>query len=182
MPSVRFALLLCCLACAAISACAAPADASAEPRTEPPAITLTTVDFVDSHGDVVFARGHAKSLTYLSESGESVATDLKVRFPRADRPGSAVDIAAPKAHGNPLEARVEGEGGVHLENQKGHRGDTEAASYDGQRGMAHGEAAVTLAGPGFVLHAPGFRWRAAGDVLDLGRAEVLTQDAAGGGR
>ncbi len=156
----------------------------------PPAITLRDVEFVHSRGNTVFARGHVAGMTYISESGDSMAKDATVRFPREQHPGSAVDISAPRAHGNPLEAQVTGEGGVHFENQQGDRGQTEQATYDarpaaisgaaqsGAHGEAFGDRPVQLFGPGFELKSPGFRWHQANDLLDLGPSELMTKGAA----
>jgi len=141
----------------------------------PPAITLRDVEFVHSRGDTVFARGHVARMTYVRESGDTVATEATIRFPREERPGTAVDISAPRASGNPLEARVTGEGGVHFENQQGDRGQTERATYEGKSGQGFGDRPVELFGPGFELKSPRFRWEQADDLLDLGPSEVVSR-------
>jgi hypothetical protein len=169
---VRFLALAALCACAPEPALpvAAVADAGG-----PPAITLRDVQFVHSRGSTVFAQGHVAALTYVRESGDSVAREATVRFPRDERPGTAVDISAPRALGNPLEGKVTGEGGVHFENQQGDRGRTESASYAGKRGLAWGDHPVQLFGPGFELQSPGFHWRQSDDLLDLGPSEVVTR-------
>jgi hypothetical protein len=185
---VRFLFLV----LAAICACAPrPGDsgdpgeplpsASAADGGGPPAITLRDVEFVNSRGSSVFARGHATEMTYVSENGDSMAQNASVRFPRERRPGTAVEVSAPRAQGNPLEARVTGEGGVLFENQQGNRGRTERATYEGKPAVggaeAFGDRPVQLFGPGFELQSPGFKWHQADDSLDLGPAEVVTRGA-----
>jgi hypothetical protein len=174
--------MLCAMPCAcvaepALSAGAAPADGGG-----PPAIVLREVEFVNSRGSSVFARGRAAELTYVSESGESRARNATIRFPRERQPGSAVEVSAPRAEGNPLEGRVTGEGGVLFENQQGDRGRTERATYEGKRegkpSEAFGDRPVQLFGPGFELQSPGFRWHQDGDLLDLGPSEVVTTGAS----
>jgi hypothetical protein len=133
-------------------------------------------------------------MTYVSESGESMAQNAIIRFPRERQPGSAVEVSAPRAEGNPLEGRVTGEGGVLFENQQGDRGRTERATYEGKRqgkpegvgggspagtgAEAFGDRPVQLFGPGFELQSPGFRWHQDGDLLDLGPSEVVTTGAS----
>jgi len=170
---VRFLLLLALCACAVdsgeTSAFAPAADAG------PPAITLRGVEFVQSRGNTVFARGRVEEMTYVSETGDTQARGATVRFPRERDPGTAVEISAPTARGNPLDARVTGEGGVHVANQQGDRGETDRATYDGRRGEAFGDRPVALFGPGFELRSPGFRWTQSGDLLDLGPSDLVTR-------
>jgi hypothetical protein len=161
--------------CACSSASTPVPDHASEPESEAPAaITLREVDFVHSRGSSVFARGHVAAMTYIRENGETVAHEAGIRFPRDQHPGSAVDLSSPLARGNPLEARVAGEGGVRFENAQGDRGQTEKAAYDGKRGEALGDSAVQLFGPGFEISSPGFRWQAATDELDLGPSKVVS--------
>jgi hypothetical protein len=175
---------------AAMCACASEPGDSGEPSTlasasdagGPPAISLREVEFVNSRGSSVFARGRATEMTYVSESGDSMAQNATIRFPRERQPGTAVEVSAPRAQGNPLEARVTGEGGVLFANQQGDRGQTERATYEGKPegkpAEAFGDRPVKLFGPGFELQSPGFRWHQAGDVLDLGPSEVVTTGAS----
>src|SRR5581483_8394061 len=151
------------------------AQATATIDAGPAAITLHEVEFVHSRGSTVFARGRVAEMTYVRETGDTVATSASMRFPREGEPGTAVDITAPRASGNPLEARVTGEGGVRVANQQGDRGDTERATYLGKRGEAWGDRPVELFGPGFELQSPGFRWHQASDMLDLGPSQVVTK-------
>ena len=186
---MRFLILAALLGCAVDSGDSS-ASASSDGGEGPPAITLRDVEFVHSRGNSVFARGRVAEMTYISESGETVAKDATIRFPREQQPGSAVDISAPRAEGNPLEARVTGEGGVHFENQQGDRGQTERATYEGRpaatgvespsggHGEGHGDRPVQLFGPGFELKSPGFSWQQANDLLDLGPSEVVTKGQA----
>jgi hypothetical protein len=184
---VRFLILATIFGCAADSGESAASASSLDGGKGPPAITLREVEFVQSRGNAVFARGRVSEMTYISESGDTVARDATIRFPREQHPGSAVDVSAPRAQGNPLEARVTGEGGVHFENQQGDRGQTERATYEGRpaaisgesasgaRGEGFGDRPVQLFGPGFVLKSPGFSWHQATDLLDLGPSEVVTK-------
>jgi hypothetical protein len=173
---VRSLLLAALCACAVDpgeSSSLAPRDGGA-----PPGITLRDVEFVQSRGNTVFARGRVSHMNYLSENGDTLAEVASVQFPREREPGTAVDISAPRARGNPLEARVTGEGGVHVANQQGDRGQTDSATYDGRRGQAFGNSPVGLFGPGFELRSPGFKWTQAGDQLDLGPSELVTRGRA----
>lgn len=182
---MRFLILTALLGCAVDSGETAAAAGSVDGGKGPPAITLREVEFVQSRGNSVFARGRVADMTYISESGDTVAKDATIRFPREQHPGSAVDISAPRAEGNPLEARVTGEGGVHFENQQGDRGQTERATYEGRpaaisgesgaHGEGHGDRPVQLFGPGFELKSPGFHWQQANDLLDLGPSEVVSR-------
>jgi hypothetical protein len=169
---LAFSLLCACAPEPALSTSLA-ADAGG-----PPAITLRDVKFVHSRGSTVFAEGHVAAMTYVRESGDTLASEATVRFPRDERPGTAVDISTPRASGNPLEGKVIGEGGVHFENQQGDRGGTESATYEGKRGLAWGDSPVQLFGPGFELQSPGFHWRQSDDLLDLGRSAVVTRGRA----
>jgi hypothetical protein len=186
MFPARFLLPLLATVCACADGVPASAsDGAPGGGRAPPAITLRDVEFVHSRGNTVFARGHVAALTYISESGDSVAQDATLRFPREQQPGTAVDISAPHAQGNPLEARVTGEGGVHFKNQQGNRGETERATYEGRRssengphGEAYGDRPVQLFGPGFELQSPGFRWQQESDLLDLGPSQVVTRGPA----
>jgi len=135
---------------------------------------LSDVDFVSTHGSQVFASGHGATLTYLRESGDGTATQVKLRFPREGHANGEVDVSAPRAHGNPFDERVVGEGGVVFANARGDHGATEAASYDGKRGEAQGDRPVELWGPSFSLKAPGFRWHATDDALDLGPSTLVS--------
>ncbi len=161
--------------CACSASSAEPSSSASPSDGGPPAITLREVEFVNSRGSSVFARGHVAHMTYVSETGDTVAQQASMKFPRENVPGTAVEISAPRAQGNPLEARVTGEGGVHVQNQQGDRGQTEQVSYDGKRGQAWGDRPVELFGPGFELRSPGFHWTEAGDLLDLGPSDVVTR-------
>jgi hypothetical protein len=154
--------------------CTAPIEVVSDGGTEP-SIALRDVRFVSSHGDQVFVHGRAKSLIYEREGGAAHATDVALVFPREGRAGQ-VNVTAPRANGIPLEERVRGEGGVRFSNARGDHGVTEVVDYDGRRGEASGDKTIFLWGPGFTLGAPGFRWKAVDDSLDLGPASVTTRE------
>ena len=143
----------------------------------PPAIVLHRVTFVHSRGSEITARGEMDALTYVRETGDAVAAQVAVRFPKDAQGDRFVDLTSPRALGNPMDEEVLGQGGVQFTNQAGDHGETEEAAYDGRLGLAHGETPVQLFWPGFVERSAGFRWRAADDRLDLGPATVVTRGA-----
>lgn len=170
MRSFLLVLLAGCLPPLAVSPAAIDAG--------PPLTVLRQVSFVNSHGSEVFAQGQVAWLSLVRESGEAAARSVFAEFPRSEQKGHAVRLTAPRATGNPIDARLAGAGGVTFSNAQGQRGFTEAARYDGKAGEARGETPVELRGPGFTSHSPGFHWTAADDRLDLGPSTVVTEGVA----
>jgi hypothetical protein len=144
-------------------------------NSEPPAIELSKAEFYDSTGNRLRAHGFAKHVFYRRDTGDAWAEDVRVNMPRPQSRSGTTTLTSPSVSGNPLESRLRAEGGVSFVNQAGDRGQTERLSYFGREGFASGDRPLTLWGPNYTLHADGFHWTSAGDLIDLGPATLVSR-------
>lgn len=154
-------------------------------QASPPSLELFGAESFDFRGDVVRAHGFADRVVFRRDTGDAEATRGRVEFPDRRAAGGTgapsnakVRIDAPRARGNPLDQRVDAEGGVRLVSDSGDHGTTERASYRGREGEAFGDRPVRLSGPGYQLSSPAFTLNTVSDQLDLGPATLLTQGRA----
>jgi hypothetical protein len=143
--------------------------------SEPPAIELTQAEFLDSSGNTLRAHGFARHVFYRRDTGEATANQVRVLVPRPQSRSGTLTLGSPRVQGNPLESRLYAQGGVSFVNQARDRGETERLTYLGNEGRAMGDRPLTLWGQNYTLSADGFHWAAAGDVLDLGPATLVSR-------
>jgi hypothetical protein len=151
-------------------------------ETEPPAIELHGVDFWDYRGSRLAATGHSHRVYYLRESGETDASQVAVLFPSsrrglANRWSGEMLLDSPMVHGNPLEQRAEGWGGLRLTGAGGDQATTENGRLRGKEQMVAGNASIRIWGPGYDLHAPSFRLDLGRDRLQLAGARLTVSPA-----
>jgi hypothetical protein len=146
-------------------------------QMEPPAIELHGVDFWDFRGSTLAASGHSHRVYYLRESGETDASQVAVLFPShrhglANRWSGEMLLDAPIVHGNPLEQRADGSGGLRLTSAAGDQATTLRGRLRGQEQVVAGNEPVHIWGRGYVLHGPRFRLDLRRDRLQLGAGHL----------
>ncbi|MHB1843308.1 MAG: LptA/OstA family protein [Deltaproteobacteria bacterium] len=161
--------------------CGVPASDRA--TASPPSIELFSAESFDYRGAELRAHGLAAHVLYRRDTGDALGSQVKAIFPARPRsPGrratGATVIEAPLASGNPLGQSVDGEGSVRLSTESGDRAETFRASYRGEQALAFGDRPVRLVGPGYSVDAPGFRLDTIHDLLQLGKADLVSSGAA----
>jgi hypothetical protein len=120
----------------------------------PPGITFEGFRFRAYRGTALAASGQAERASFRRDSTDLQAETITVRLP--GRPGEADTVlTSATAQGNLRASELTAAGGVTAT-----RGPVTARTarvrWDGSERLIQGEEPVTLRGPGYLLHGPGF--------------------------
>jgi LPS export ABC transporter protein LptC len=151
------------------------------PHAPVPELTLTGVTLHSFKGSSQVAVGTAKTLTFERSSGDSLATKATVELvPKGSPPGQKpYRLTADQMSGNTAARIADAVGNVTLHGDRGLKGVTRSAHYDGNTAVASGTDPLTLTGRRFVTRADGFTANLATDELLL---EGDVQSRLGGRR
>lgn len=134
-----------------------------------PEVRFEELQFRVLRGDRLAASGKAAWLAYRRDTGDLAAGGVAAVFPESGGPEAL--LSAPRLAGNARARTLLAEGGIRLE-RGAEVATAEAARYDPDDGLLHGDHSVALSGPGYRLTGPSF-------VLDLRRGAL---DVRGGVR
>ena len=172
----RLVRLACCRWLSWSPAGALGGAAPPAPRaSEPPAIELERRRVPRQHGQLLRAHGFARRVFYRRDTGEAWASDVRVLVPRPQSRSGTVTLRGPASAGESPRVPPPRAGWRHLREPGRRPWGDRAPELLRRRRAGHGDQSIDPLGAQLHAHREGFRWTAAGDVLDLGPATLVSR-------